>query len=130
MLGLRVVKGKVVGNTVLVEEALPEGAEVEVRVEESFVPDEETAKELAMALKEADAGDFVSEADFWKQMKARRQKWRFGYMGVEARDARTPGIRRVLLRTEHVLYYRVNAKAGFIEVLRAWHMSRGQTPKL
>ena len=74
MLSMRVVKGKVVGNTVLVEEVLPEGAEVEVRVEEGFVPDEETAKELAMALKEADAGDFISEADFWKQMKARRQK--------------------------------------------------------
>ena len=36
--------------------------------------DEETAKELAIALKEADAADFVSETDFWKQMKARRQK--------------------------------------------------------
>lgn len=71
---MRVVKGKVVGNTVLVEEALPEGAEVEVRVDDGFVPDEETAKELAAALKEAEAGDFVSEADFWKQMKARRQK--------------------------------------------------------
>ena len=74
MTAMRVVKGKVVGNTVLVEEALPEGAEVEVRVDDGFVPDEATAKELALALKEADAGDFVSEADFWKQMKARRQK--------------------------------------------------------
>lgn len=52
------------------------------------------------------------------------------FMGVEARDVRTPGVRRVFLRTEHVLYYRVNAKAGFIEILRAWHMSRGQVPKL
>ena len=52
------------------------------------------------------------------------------FMGVEARDARTPGVRRVLLRTEHVLYYRVNTKAGFIDILRAWHMSRGQAPKL
>lgn len=35
-----------------------------VRVEEGFVPDDE-AKELAMALKEADAGDFIrGEADF------------------------------------------------------------------
>ena len=74
MTGMRVVKGKVVGNTVLVEEALPEGAEVEVRVDDSFVPDEATAKELVLALKEADVGDFISEADFWKQMKARRQK--------------------------------------------------------
>ena len=51
------------------------------------------------------------------------------FMGVEARDVRTPGVRRVFLRTEHVLYYRVNAKTGFIEILRAWHMSRGQPPK-
>lgn len=51
-------------------------------------------------------------------------------MGVEARDVRTPGVRRVFLRTEHVLYYRVNVRAGFIEILRAWHMSRGHLPKL
>lgn len=74
MWGMRVVKGKVVGNTVLVDEVLPEGAEVEVRLDDGFVPDEETAKELATALKEAEAGDFISEAEFWKQMKARRQK--------------------------------------------------------
>ncbi len=74
MMNMRVVKGKVVGNTVLVEEVLPEGAEVEVRVDDGFVPDEETAKELVAALKEAEAGDFISETDFWKRMKARRQK--------------------------------------------------------
>lgn len=116
MADMRVVKGKVVGNAVMVEETLPEGAEVEVRVEDGFVPDEETAKELARALKEAAAGDFVSEGDFWKQ--------------VRARDVRTPGVRRVFLETEHVLYDRVNGEAGFVEVLRVWHMSRGQPPKL
>lgn len=58
MAGMRVVKGKVVGNTVVVDEKLPEGADVEVCVEDGFMPDEETARELAQALKEADAGDF------------------------------------------------------------------------
>jgi plasmid stabilization system protein ParE len=51
------------------------------------------------------------------------------YMGVEARDVRTPGVRRVFLSTEHILYYRVNEKAGCVEVLRVWHMSRGRAPR-
>lgn len=74
MIAMRVVKGKVVGNTVQVDEPLPEGADVEVRVDDGFVPDEATAKELAQSLKEANAGDFVSEADFWKHVRARRRK--------------------------------------------------------
>lgn len=52
------------------------------------------------------------------------------FLGAEARDVRTPGVRRVFLRTEHVLYYRVNEKAGFVEVLRVWHTSRGHAPRL
>ena len=74
MAGMRVVKGRVVGNTVVVDEKLPEGADAEVRVEDGFMPDEETAKELAHALKEADAGDFISEAEFWKQAKERLRR--------------------------------------------------------
>lgn len=42
----------------------------EARKDDGFVPDEATARELATALREAEAGDFVSEADFWKQVAA------------------------------------------------------------
>lgn len=38
--------------------------------ENGFVPDAETVTELARALKEADAGDLLSEAEFWRQAKA------------------------------------------------------------
>lgn len=82
MLGMRVVKGKVVGNTVLVDEVLPQGAEVEVRLDDGFVPDEETAKGLATALKEAEAGDFISEADFWKQSCERARCIRSAHPGA------------------------------------------------
>lgn len=51
------------------------------------------------------------------------------YAGVRVLNAR-PGTRRLLLRTQHLLYYRVDEKAGFVEVLRFWHASRGRTPKL
>jgi hypothetical protein len=74
MASMRVVKGRVLGQTVLVDEKLPEGVDVEVRVEDGFMPDEETAKELAQALKEADGGDFIGEAEFWKQVKVRLRK--------------------------------------------------------
>lgn len=50
-------------------------------------------------------------------------------IGALVKGAR-PGTRRVLLRTKHVLYYRVNEKDGFVEVLRVWHTSRGRQPKL
>jgi hypothetical protein len=38
------------------------------------LPDQETAKELAQALKEATAGDFIGKAEFWKQVKARLRR--------------------------------------------------------
>lgn len=61
------VKARVVGNTLVVEAgvSLPEGAEVEVdvllRSEDSVEVDEATAKELELAHREADAGDFAGE---------------------------------------------------------------------
>ena len=52
------------------------------------------------------------------------------YIGAPLPDTRTPGVRVAYLETKHVLYYRVNEKAGFVEVLRVWHTSRGRKPKL
>lgn len=52
------------------------------------------------------------------------------YIGAPVPDARTPGVRVAYLETKHVLYYRVNVKAGVVEVLRVWHTSRGHRPKL
>lgn len=51
------------------------------------------------------------------------------YAGSLVENSR-PGTRRVLLRTRHVLFYRVNERDGFIDVLRVWHTSRGDRPKL
>lgn len=51
------------------------------------------------------------------------------HAGVVVRNAR-PGTRRVLLTTQHTLYYRVDERRGFVEVLRFWHTARGQEPRL
>ena len=40
----------------------------------TLVVDDETAAELAQALKEADAGDFVSEEEVWASIEARYGK--------------------------------------------------------
>ncbi len=63
MAGMRVVKGRVVGNTVVLEEALPQCIEVEVRAVEAgddfFVLTEEMRAELREAAAAADRGEFV-----------------------------------------------------------------------
>lgn len=65
-----------------------------------------------------------AEVEHWLlQLKA------MPYIGAPVENAR-PGTRQVVLKTQHLLYYRVNEKAGFIEVLRVWHSSRGRKPKL
>lgn len=81
MTDMRVVKGKVVGNTVVLEEVLPEGSDVDVVLRtvpsansEGVELDEETAQELMLALKEADAGDFVSEEEVLAQIEAQYGK--------------------------------------------------------
>ncbi len=49
--------------------------------------------------------------------------------GQAAADADMEGVRRVVLhRTRYVLYYRVHLQR--VEVLRVWHTSRGEAPKL
>lgn len=63
MTGMRVVKGRVVGNTVVLEEALPQGIEVEVLAAEAsddvFVLTEEMRAELREAAAAADRGELV-----------------------------------------------------------------------
>ncbi len=52
------------------------------------------------------------------------------FAGAPVTDTRMPGVRVAYLETSHILYYRVNEKDGFVEVLRVWHTSRGRRPKL
>lgn len=63
MTGMRVVKGRVVGNTVVLEEALPQGIEVEVLAAEAsddvFILTEEMRAELREAAASADRGELV-----------------------------------------------------------------------
>jgi predicted transcriptional regulator len=75
------VTATVVGNTLVVDDSveLPEGTRVEVDFHvveggEGVVVDEETVAELEQALKEADAGDFVSEEEVWARIEARYGK--------------------------------------------------------
>lgn len=73
------VKVRVVGNTLVVDKNVqlpPEGEELEaeLRVVSDGQPDEETVQELMAALKEADAGDLVSQEDVWARIKARRRE--------------------------------------------------------
>jgi hypothetical protein len=62
--GMRWAKGRVVGNTVVLEENLPEGLEVEVQVREPGDPDDvltdEMEADLAVAMAEADRGEGTS----------------------------------------------------------------------
>ena len=51
-------------------------------------------------------------------------------LGALARDARLPGVRRILLRrTRYHVYYRVEATSGRLEILALWH-ARRQPPTL
>lgn len=75
------VKATVVGNTLVVDSdvQLPEGTRVEAELHvlegsEGVTVDEETVQELEQALKEADAGDFVSEEEVWAGIEARYGK--------------------------------------------------------
>lgn len=52
-------------------------------------------------------------------------------IGAKALNAKLSGVRRIhLSRIRYHLYYRVNDKAGIIEVLAFWHSSRGTEPNL
>lgn len=82
MVGMR-VKVRVAGNTLVLEEDVqlpPEGAHLEAELKlvseaaTDFEMDEETEKDLVQALKEADAGDFVSEEEVWADIEAARRK--------------------------------------------------------
>jgi len=50
-------------------------------------------------------------------------------IGAPVANTRTPGVRRLHLgRIHYFLYYRV--RDGEVQVLRAWHTSRGRSPRL
>ena len=53
------------------------------------------------------------------------------HVGETTRDSSLGGARRFYLSgSRYFLYYRVQEKTGFVEVLRLWHASRGRTPRL
>ena len=69
---MRVVKGKVVGNVVILEEPLPEGAEVEVAAlepgEDEFFISEEMHRELDDAEAELARGEGIDFDEFWVRL--------------------------------------------------------------
>ena len=53
------------------------------------------------------------------------------HVGQLTRDSSFTGARRFYLSgSRYFVYYRVKEAAGFVEVLRVWHASRGRTPRL
>ncbi len=73
---MRVVRGRVVGKTVVLDEALPEGAEVEVREApardaDGWTLDEASWRELEAAMAEADRGELVSAEAVLAELKTR-----------------------------------------------------------
>ena len=74
MTGMR-VRGKVVGNVVVLEEAMPEGTEVEVLTadEGGVLVDEATEQELAQAMKEADTEEGVSVEEAFARLPPRKR---------------------------------------------------------
>ena len=74
MRGMR-VRGKVVGNVVVLEEAMPEGTEVEVVTadEAGVYVDEATEAELAQAMTEADTEEGVSVEEAFARLPPRKR---------------------------------------------------------
>jgi|CXWL01.1.fsa_nt_gi predicted transcriptional regulator len=72
---MRVARGKVIGNTVVLEEALPEGSDVTVMVDEAagVYVDKETEAELAEAIAEADRGELVDAAEVFAALPPRKK---------------------------------------------------------
>lgn len=52
------------------------------------------------------------------------------HLGAPVVEARTPGVRWLVFSTRHLLDYRVNERAGAVELLLFWHSSRGARPRL
>lgn len=69
---MRVMKGRVVGNAIIVEETLPEGTAVDVVVhgeeDEEFVLTDEMRAELREARESLARGEGVDFEDFWAQL--------------------------------------------------------------
>ena len=77
MTGMRVVKGKVVGNTIVLDESVPEGSAVDVVLHEAedgddFVMTEEMWRELREASASAKRGEVVDMADVLAEAAALR----------------------------------------------------------
>ena len=73
MMAMR-VRGKVVGNVVVLEEPMPEGTEVEVlTADEGVYVDQATEEELAQAMKEADTEEGVSVEEAFARLPPRKR---------------------------------------------------------
>lgn len=74
MKAMRVVRGKVVGNAVVVEEALPEGSAVDVVLHEAvdteFVLTEEMRRELREASESIRRGEVVDMEEVLAELEA------------------------------------------------------------
>lgn len=82
MTGMRVLKGRVVGNTVVLDEVLPEGSAVDVVVREAgeagedeggIYVDEATEEELFQAMAEAETEEGISVEEAFARLPPRKR---------------------------------------------------------
>jgi hypothetical protein len=75
---MRVTSGTVVGNTVVLDEPLPEGAHVRVYADDEGVEhvDEETAKGIREAIAQADRGEVRPMSETLAKLRAKRTRRR------------------------------------------------------
>lgn len=79
MTDMRVVKGKVVGNTVVLDEVLPEGSAVDVVVRDTgddeggIYVDEATEEELFQAMAEAETEEGISVEEAFARLPPRKR---------------------------------------------------------
>jgi hypothetical protein len=76
---MRVLKGRVVGNAIIIEETLPEGSAVDVVVHEAgddeggIHVDEATEEELLQAMAEADTEEGISVEEAFARLPPRKR---------------------------------------------------------
>ncbi len=88
--------------------------------------------------------DVVSAVQWWKRnvghaptpleaglRHAQERLSAMPFVGVPVADEFLPNLRRLaLLQSRYFIFYDVDESAREVTVLRVWHMSRGQPPKL
>jgi hypothetical protein len=69
---MRTVTGRVVGNTVVLDEPIPEGTEVQVTQSEGVYVDDETERELLASIEDANTNGTIPADDVFAEIKRKR----------------------------------------------------------